>query len=245
MPLTPDYVAEYPQEVFIRRLLKDRIHNLIGAYANISCTSPAVLDVGCGQQPFRLLFEKKGYKYSGMDFRQNQENTVEYVSSIDQPLISELKQRMPFELVICTEVLEHVANWDHAFNNLYALTSEGGNVIITAPHFYQLHEEPFDYWRPTIYAFRYYASKVGFEVVHEERVGNGWDVLGTLIANCEARAQKWCAGDRMVAWLVQRLFHFVFKLLLCGWVQSKVRLLGSLYLSNVVVLKRQSSCTKK
>lgn len=58
--------------------------------------------------------------------------------------------RTPFDLVLCTEVLEHVADWRSAIRNLKAACKPGGYLIITTrrPGFPR-HEHPNDYWRYT------------------------------------------------------------------------------------------------
>jgi len=69
-----------------------------------------------------------GYSYTGRDVQQNPEGTVDVVCAIDEELPVELTYRGPFDLVLCTEVLEHVADWDMAFRNLATLLGRGGSV---------------------------------------------------------------------------------------------------------------------
>jgi len=80
--------------------------------------------------------------------------------------------------------MEHVADWDKAFKNLALLMERGGRVLITCPQFYRLHEEPYDFWRPTLHALRYFGGRAGFRTVHDVAAGGAWDVLGTLLADC-------------------------------------------------------------
>ena len=56
----------------------------------------------------------------------------------------ELDLKLPrFDYVICTEVLEHVLDWKKTSQNFQQLTKPGGEILITAPFLYPLHEEPF------------------------------------------------------------------------------------------------------
>ena len=59
-----------------------------------------------------------------------------------------------YDLVICTEMLEHVSDWKLAVTRMKACVKTGGDLIITtrAPGF-PLHEYPGDYWRFTIKMF--------------------------------------------------------------------------------------------
>ncbi|WOK05582.1 class I SAM-dependent methyltransferase [Imperialibacter roseus] len=139
-----------------------------------------VLDAGCGEQPFRQLIEKKGMVYNSLDVAQNRSRNVDYLAAIDKPLPDEVPLNQ-FDVILCTEVLEHVANWEQAFENFQKLLRPGGVMIITTPFFYFLHEEPFDYWRPTPFALEHFAQRHSLRVSDVQKLGTGWDVLGTFL----------------------------------------------------------------
>ena len=74
---------------------------------------------------------------------------------------------LPFDLVICSQTLEHVWNLEAAFQCLYGLTAWGGYCIADTPFNYPPHgteTEP-DYWRLTPQALERLATKAGFDVV--------------------------------------------------------------------------------
>lgn len=142
----------------------------------------AALDVGCGRQPLRGELEGLGYRYVGLDTQQDEERPVDVVAPIDAPAPAELVERGPFAFILCTEVLEHVADWDAAFANFSRLLSPGGRVLVTCPHVYPPHEVPYDFWRPTEHAVGYWARRHGLVVRSQERLGSGWEVLGTLLS---------------------------------------------------------------
>ena len=52
---------------------------------------------------------------------------------------------------------------------------------MTCPMFYPLHEEPYDFWRPTLHALDYFARRAGLRVVERQGAGDAWDILGTLL----------------------------------------------------------------
>ena len=53
-----------------------------------------------------------------------------------------------FDVVICTETLEHVANWILAISNLKKVLRPGGIMVLSAPRpGRKYHGYPFDFWR--------------------------------------------------------------------------------------------------
>lgn len=66
----------------------------------------------------------------------------------DRELPGKVGQR--FRLVMCTSLLEHVADRDAAFSNIAALAEEGGYILLTVPRNYPLHLDPIDtMYRPS------------------------------------------------------------------------------------------------
>lgn len=138
------------------------------------------LDVGCGEQPFREAVERCGYRYVSMDVQQNSSGTVDIVAPIDVQ-IADKDLGGKFQLILCTEVLEHVADWFTAFSNFNTLLRPGGCVVITSPFLWPLHEEPYDFWRPTLHAVRYVANRSGLEVLVAKQGGTASQALSTAL----------------------------------------------------------------
>jgi SAM-dependent methyltransferase len=234
----PTYEPGSPPETFIVPLLRERIEEAIRAHAPAGAAPRRVLDVGCGRQPFRPLLASPTSTYVGLDVQQSPECTVDVVAAVDGPLPADLLALAPFDFILCTEVLEHVADWKAAFVNLARLLRAGGKVLITCPHFYHLHEEPYDFWRPTLHALNHFARAEGLRVVHQEAAGDAWDLLGTLLASCHATPHSRRLLDRVQARAVHWLKRLAFGLLRRRWPQRLARLQGPVYLSNVVVLEK-------
>lgn len=117
-----------------------------------AATVPAgarVLDVGAGTCPYRELFAHCDYRTH--DFKQYEGvklgNTHEYghidyvsdVAGIPAPDAS-------FDLVLCTEVLEHVPEPIAALREMTRLLRPGGRLLVTAPLASGLHQLPFHFY---------------------------------------------------------------------------------------------------
>jgi|SRR5919199_1008233 SAM-dependent methyltransferase len=233
-----EYSATSPQDQFIVQLLRKHIEQILSTYAKPTSPLSRALDVGCGRQPFRKDLEALGYTYMSLDAKQNLEETVDIVYEIDQPLTPEVIKQGTFDFILCTEVMEHVANWDVAFSNFAQLLAPGGRLFITCPHFYQLHEEPYDFWRATPYALQHFGNKFGLKVLHQVNAGDSWDVLGTLLANFYSLPASRSLRDRLLNRVVSQCRRFLFQLLVSRNLQTAVHLHGPLYLANVVVFEK-------
>lgn len=236
-----DYLPSAPQEEFIVPLLKVAIEAQIDRLLSPrqSKNAPRVLDAGCGGQPFRTRIEKMGASYYSLDVSAPAGIKVDFIAPIDEKQLPEsIYQRGPYDLILCSEVLEHVAEWDNAFANFYHLLAPSGHIILTCPHFFPLHEEPYDFWRPTHYAVRFFAKKHGLEVEEDEKLGSGWDVLGTLLARQSflprTRSFTSRAANR-VCWVMGR---WLFALLRSRRLQDSVVDRGPFYLANFFVLRK-------
>lgn len=56
-----------------------------------------------------------------------------------------------FNMILCTEVLEHVKNPQQVINELSRVLSSEGTCILTTRFMYPIHDAPHDYWRFTKY----------------------------------------------------------------------------------------------
>lgn len=63
--------------------------------------------------------------------------------------LSPVFTRRTFDLVICTEVLEHVSQPVLVLRNLYELMSPGGVLVLTTPTMMPYHGVPYDFFRYT------------------------------------------------------------------------------------------------
>ena len=173
-----------------------------------------------------------------MDVVQNKSGTVDFIAPLDEPLPTSVRDCPAFDFILCTEVMEHVTDWKTSFENFATLLAPGGRVLITCPHFYPLHEAPYDFWRPTPFAIESFAKKSGLKMVHVEQIGGPWEVLGTLLAETHCYPATSRLIDRLAAKLGRIVRRLVNCTLLSGWWKSRVVLKGPYFLSVTAILEK-------
>jgi SAM-dependent methyltransferase len=136
-----------------------------------------VLDIGCGNKPYEPMFEGKITEYIGCDIVQSSDSKVDVVSEATKIPLPDAT----FDTVFSTQTLEHVAEHQLMLNEAFRLLKPGGHLILSAPMYWHLHEEPYDFFRFTRYGFEHIFQKAGFKV--EEMISNGgsWSVMGQVI----------------------------------------------------------------
>jgi SAM-dependent methyltransferase len=119
-----------------------------------------VLDAGAGEAPYRSLFA--GLTYESADFLQVDKPYAPPTYECDLTAIPVDDDR--YDLVLCSQVLEHVPDPLAVLRELARVTKPTGRVAVSAPLFYEEHEEPFDFFRYTKHGFRHLADAAGLDV---------------------------------------------------------------------------------
>ena len=102
-----------------------------------------VLDVGCGVKPYFPFFAGRVDEYVGVDIGDNP--AADLVGSVeDLPLPDG-----SFDLVLCTQVLEHCDEPATAVRELRRVTAPGGRVLASTHGVQVYHPVPQDLWRWT------------------------------------------------------------------------------------------------
>jgi SAM-dependent methyltransferase len=201
-----------------------------------------VLDAGCGGQPFRSVFDANNNSYSSCDVT-DPAGVVDHVVELDRELPSGLLGDGPFDFILCSEVLEHVLDWEMAFANLADLLAPNGRLLLTSPFVYVLHEQPYDFWRATPHGIRALAERHQLSVIQLDSLGGSWDVIGTILGGAigSARPRDLSFSTRVTARATQAVIRRVFALLQKRKLQERVQLGDPklpIYLANVALLEK-------
>ena len=93
-----------------------------------------LLDVGCGAKPYSLLFSPMVEEYIGLDLLSTlheAEQADVYANAMALPFQSTF-----FDMVLCTEVLEHVPNPPRVVDELFRILKPNGYLLLTTPQNY-------------------------------------------------------------------------------------------------------------
>lgn len=103
-----------------------------------------ILDYGCGSMPYKNLFLPRASKYIGVDIGRNKKADI---------LVKE-NQKIPLkdgsvDIVISTQVLEHVGSVDFYLKQCHRLLKRNGFLILSTHGIWPYHLYPGDYHRWT------------------------------------------------------------------------------------------------
>lgn len=144
------------------------------------------LDLGCGNQPYRALFEPLVDCYLGLDHDPagSRPDVVGAASAV--PI-----RGASIDTVLATQVLEHVPEPSRVLEEASRVLASGGHLILTAPQYWRLHEEPHDYFRFTRFGLEHLVRASGLEMIEIREQGGVWTVVGLAFANALQRRRRW------------------------------------------------------
>ncbi len=134
-----------------------------------------LLNAGCGDKTYESFYRDKIETQIRFDWPNtiHDKNSIDVFGSVmELPFISE-----SFDVVFCTEVLEHVPEPQKALAEFHRVLNKSGYLILSTPFLYQLHETPFDFYRYTAYGLSHLINKAGFELVFIKSRGDLTAVL--------------------------------------------------------------------
>jgi SAM-dependent methyltransferase len=162
----PHYIHYY----FLIRDIKDAINH----YAKGD-----LLDLGCGNKPYQSLYESKTRTQTGCDVIQSDKNRVDVICPVTNLKFHDEQ----FDTILCTQVLEHVFEHDKMMSEIYRVLKPGGHIILTVPFVWELHEEPYDFFRYTKHALKELFERTRLKIDYIKPNGGKWAAIYQLRNN--------------------------------------------------------------
>lgn len=150
----------------LRPLPEDRDYLCLGdlrsALGRVASDEPLIiLDLGCGSSPYRTLFPNAEYRRTDL----------QGTPDIDYPI--ETPEAIPsnhFDLVLSTQVLEHVRDPEKYLRLALRSLKPGGKITLTTHGMFEEHACPEDYYRWTAQGLEHLLKRCEFEKVRSWKV---------------------------------------------------------------------------
>lgn len=190
----------------------------IKALANQIPAQMRVLDVGAGSCPYREYFQHCEYKTH--DFAQLQADqlrgggygAIDYVSDILSIPVSDAS----FDVILCTEVLEHTPQPVNVIQEFSRILKPGGRLILTSPLGSGLHQEPYHFYGGfTSYWYKKVLSEQGFKNITINTNGGFFKLFGQecIRFNATLSPRKYTGIVKLlvlIPWAFSLLVRFTF-----------------------------------
>jgi SAM-dependent methyltransferase len=203
--------SKFVQSVKTGRWVANRKHVSAGSWYIVDLFAPVyeqvirayargrLLDLGCGMVPFYGMYKDLVAENVCIDWA----NSLHSNPHLD--VVADLNQSFPlpdasFDTVLCSDVLEHIAEPAAFLRETARVLKPGGTLLLMVPFFYWLHEQPHDYFRYTEFALRRMCGQAGFAIQSIEAYGGYPDVVLDILSKGLAR-RSWLV--RPFLWLTQ------------------------------------------
>jgi len=169
---------------FLRRHVlhfESAIQDRVAAFARSLPAGARVLDAGAGEGQYAGLFGAQ--KYCGVDlavgdaaWNYGRLDAVADLAAL--PFSAGL-----FDATIHIVTLEHVPEPGCVVRELARTLAPSGTLLLIAPHEWEVHQAPHDYFRYTRYGLQYLLAKAGFANIEIEPVGGYFRLLSRRLLN--------------------------------------------------------------
>jgi SAM-dependent methyltransferase len=171
---------------------------------NLNIINGIVYDLGCGNKPYKNLICSKAENYVGVDWGNTYHNH-------EMDIQADLNKELPIEdevadTVVSFQVLEHLSEPKVFLRESRRILKKNGNVLITVPFQWHVHEAPYDYFRYTPFGLKYLLSEAGYNSIEIKSNGGFWV---TFILKFNYQSIRWLNSSG----LLRKPLSFLFSLI--------------------------------
>lgn len=197
------------EENMDRYLLRSSILNAIKAF--LAQSKGTLLDVGCGEMPYKPLVLEYGvrYNYVGLDIK-----NPRYQQEVKPDLFWD-GTKIPLgdssvDCAMATELFEHLPEPEKVMKEICRVLKPGGQLFFTVPFLWPLHDLPNDEYRYTPFALERHLDNSGFNNIILKPLG-GWDACLAQMIGLWVRRKPMPEAERIK--ISNELFPFYCKLI--------------------------------
>ena len=199
----------------VRHLANDLIDRFVAEELARQCelqSAARFLDIGCGDLRYRRYTEFAGWYRVFGDFAPRAAGISIQFDAHQLPFQTDC-----FDVVLMTEVLEHLSEPRQALADIARVVRKGGTFVFTVPFLWGLHEVPYDFFRYTEFGLSKMLSEAGFQIVYFQRRANLVGVVmvyfGMIVGGIVEAIRRigWLAP---VGWLLGRIVDGISSVLI-------------------------------
>jgi SAM-dependent methyltransferase len=173
--LLPRFLARYLMH------FEAAIEDAVAAFAAETPAGARVLDAGAGEGAYKPAFARQ--RYVGLDMGIG--DAAWNYSELD--VVGDLAalpfRDAAFDAALNIVTLEHVREPGRVLEEIARVLAPGGRLLLVAPHEWEEHQQPHDYYRYTRYGLRYLLERSGFGEARVEPVGGIFRLLSRRLLN--------------------------------------------------------------
>ena len=157
------------------------IENAVDALAQSLPPSARVLDAGAGEGQYRRAFHRQ--RYTGVDLGVG-DPTWNYARLDALADLAALPFReASFDAALLVVTIEHLAEPAAALAEIARTLKPGAALLIAAPHEWEVHQAPHDYFRYTRHGLEHLLAKTGFVPAGITPAGGYFRLLARRLLN--------------------------------------------------------------
>src|SRR5215472_9105160 len=189
---------------FLRRHVlhfETAIQDRVAGFARSLPAGVRVLDAGAGEGQYAGFFGAQ--RYCGVDLAVG--DVAWNYGRLD--VIADLAAlpfaACSFDATIHIVTLEHVPDPAAVVRELARTLAPSGRLLLIAPHEWEVHQAPHDYFRYTRYGLEYLLAKAGFAAIEIEPAGGYFRLLSRRLLN---GLQFFSGGPKWLSFLPAAIF---------------------------------------
>jgi ubiquinone/menaquinone biosynthesis C-methylase UbiE len=180
----------------------------------------SLIDVGAGECQYKIFCDHLIYtsqdfnQYSGIGNNIGFQTGQWDVSQID--IVSDITKipvnNCQFDVVLCTEVLEHVPDPVASIEEMNRILKPNGLLIITAPFCSLTHFAPFHYCDGfNQYFYEYHLGRLGYEIVELTPNGNYFSYLSQELIRLPKVIEDYCGEKSFFVLFISKILNFLLR----------------------------------
>jgi SAM-dependent methyltransferase len=189
---------------FLRRHVlhfETAIQDRVAEFAQSLAAGTRLLDAGAGEGQYAVLFGRQ--RYCGVDLAVgdsgwNYSRLDALADLAALPFAADC-----FDAAIHIVTLEHVPEPAAVLREVARTLAPGGQLLLVAPHEWEVHQAPHDYFRYTRHGLEYLLRKAGFRSIEIEPVGGYFRLLSRRLLN---GLQFFSGGMKWICFLPAAVF---------------------------------------